>query len=265
MEEKDSTIQPVTSLLAATSLSLQSESEYLLMEATGPTPVVPPKPTTEAAPRPPRMPGEDRRKQLLRVAVESFAQNGFSGTKTKDIAAAAGVSEAILFRHFASKEDLYHAILDEKEAALGAERWFVEMNELAERRDDRGLLQHVARQMIRSFREDAAFHRLLLYASLEGHLLADLFHERFGLPMGDFLSRYVTLRQQEGAFRECDPGFAVMFAVGSMLHYAMARYVLGAKNFPLAEEAIVDQFVDLILNGLEQQPAAGRMAKGKQK
>jgi TetR/AcrR family transcriptional regulator len=234
------------------------------MEAPDLTPVVSSKPT-EAPARPPRMPGEDRRKQLLRVAVESFARNGFSGTKTKDIAAAAGVSEAILFRHFASKEDLYHAILDEKEATFCAERWFVEMNELAERRDDRGLFQHVGRQMIRSFREDAAFHRLLLYASLEGHLLADLFHERFGLPMGDFLTRYVALRQKEGAFRECDPGVAVMFAIGSMVHYAMARHVLGAKNFPPGEEQIMDQFVELILGGLEQHPAASRMTKGKQK
>src|SRR5580692_12258760 len=113
------------------------------MEAV-PIPAVPPKPS-EAPTRPARMPGEDRRRQLLRVAIESFAQNGFSGTKTKDIAAAAGVSEAILFRHFASKEDLYHAILDEKEATMGGGRWFEEMHELAERRDDRGLFQHVGR------------------------------------------------------------------------------------------------------------------------
>jgi len=222
-------------------------SEYLLMNP-APTPSVPPKPAETPA-RPARMPGDDRRRQLLRVAIESFAQNGFSGTKTKDIAAAAGVSEAILFRHFASKEDLYHAILDEKEATLGGERWFVEMNELADRRDDRGLFRHVARQLMRSFREDTAFHRLLLYASLEGHLLAELFHERFGLPLGDFLSRYIALRQQEGAFRECDPGAAVMLLVGSTIHYAMAWHVLGANKFALTEEVIVDQFVDLILGG----------------
>jgi AcrR family transcriptional regulator len=233
------------------------------MEAV-PTPIIPAKPAETSA-RPARMPGEDRRRQLLKVAIESFAQNGFSGTKTKEIAAAAGVSEAILFRHFASKEDLYHAILDEKEATMGGERWFAEMHELAERRDDRGLFQHVARQLIRSFREDAAFHRLLLYASLEGHLLADLFHERFGLPMGDFLSRYIALRQKEGAFQECDPGVAAMFAFGSMVHYAMARHILGAKNFTPSEELIVDQFVELILGGLEQRPTAGRTAKGKQK
>src|SRR5579863_1843615 len=136
----------------------RDRSEYLLMAAV-PLPPDPLKPS-EAPARPPRMPGEDRRRQLLKVAIESFARNGFSGTKTKDIAAAAGVSEAILFRHFASKEDLYHAILDEKEATMGGERWFEEMNELAERRDDRGLFQCVARQMIRSFREDASFHRL---------------------------------------------------------------------------------------------------------
>jgi TetR/AcrR family transcriptional regulator len=242
---------------------LADRSEYLLMASTR-TPAITPKPPETPA-RTPRMQGEDRRRQLLRVAIESFARNGFSGTKTKDIAAAAGVSEAILFRHFASKEDLYHAILDEKEATMGGDRWFVEMNEMAERRDDRGLFQHVARQLIRSFREDAAFHRLLLYASLEGHLLADLFHERFGLPMGDFLSRYVALRQKEGAFQEGDPGVAVMFAIGSMVHYAMARHVLGAKNFAIAEELIVNQFVDLILGGLEQRPSGGRIAKGKQK
>jgi AcrR family transcriptional regulator len=229
-----------------------------------PTPATPAKPA-ETPSRPARMPGEDRRRQLLKVAIESFAQNGFSGTKTKEIAAAAGVSEAILFRHFASKEDLYHAILDEKEATMGGERWFVEMKEMAERRDDRGLFRHVAWQMIRSFREDTAFHRLLLYASLEGHLLADLFHERFGLPMGDFLTRYVALRQKEGAFRECDPGVAVMFAIGAMIHYAMARHVLGAKKFPPDEDAIVDQFVELTLGALEPRPAAGRTVKGKQK
>jgi len=219
----------------------------------------------------PRMPSEDRRRQLLRVAVESFARNGFSGTKTKDIAAAAGVSEAILFRHFSSKEDLYHAILDEKEATLGADRWFTELSALAERRDDRGVFQHLGRQIVRSFREDAAFHRLLLYASLEGHLLADLFHERFGLPTGDYLARYIAQRQQEGAFRACDPGSAVMFAIGSIVHYAMARHIMGAKNFPQAEETIVDQFVDFILAALlrndsnDQRPSVERTPKGKQK
>jgi len=239
------------------------------MEATRPRTQDAAKPAAAAAPavRAARMPGEDRRRQLLGVAVESFARNGFSGTKTRDIAAAAGVSEAILFRHFASKEDLYHAILDAKEAASGTEQWFQEMEALAERRDDRALFRSIARQLISSFRDDVAFHRLLLYASLEGHLLADLFYERFGLPMGDFLGRYVAKRQKEGAFRECEPAAAVLFVMGATIHYAMTRYIFGfgAKKATPREDVMLDQMVELILGGLESRPSQRGKPKGTKK
>ncbi|MBO0800867.1 MAG: helix-turn-helix transcriptional regulator, partial [Blastocatellia bacterium] len=50
-----------------------------------------------------RMAAEDRRQQILEVAVKLFSQKGFRGTTTKEIALAAGVNEAIIFRHFATK------------------------------------------------------------------------------------------------------------------------------------------------------------------
>ena len=53
------------------------------------------------------MAGDERRLQILRVAVTLFAHEGFRGTTTKKIAQAAGVSEAMVFRHFATKEELY--------------------------------------------------------------------------------------------------------------------------------------------------------------
>src|ERR1700686_3900054 len=127
-----------------------------------------------------RMHSDERHRQLLRVAIDSFARSGFGGTKTKDIAAAAGVSEAILFRHFASKEDLYHAILDSRETPEATTQRLQELHEFAARRDDAGLFLNVATKIVESFREDPAFHRLMIYASLEGHLLASLFRERFG-------------------------------------------------------------------------------------
>ena len=60
----------------------------------------------------PRMAGEERRQQLLDVAKNLFSKNGFTGTTTKKIADKAGVSEAMVFKHFANKEELYAAILD---------------------------------------------------------------------------------------------------------------------------------------------------------
>src|SRR5580693_5116093 len=121
-----------------------------------------------------RMHADDRHRQLLRSAIDCVARNGFGGTKTKDIAAACGVSEAILYRHFATKEDLYHAILDTHEAAAGKDEWLAEMRAIAESRDDLGFIRCMLAQILKSFREDTAFHRLMLYAGLEGHSLPGL-------------------------------------------------------------------------------------------
>lgn len=60
-----------------------------------------------------RIPAEERRELLLRVARRLFAERGFEGTKTSQIAEQAGVSEALLYRHFPSKEALYRSVLRE--------------------------------------------------------------------------------------------------------------------------------------------------------
>ncbi len=201
------------------------------------------------------MPGDDRRRQLLKAAIESFAQKGFSGTKTKDIAAAAGVSEAILFRHFSSKEDLYHAILDTKGHGPEKEQLMEELEAFAARRDDFGFFLTLGQRIVESFHDDPAFHRLLLYASLEGHLLASLFRERFGLPMGNFLRGYIVLRQKEGAFYPCDPNTAITYFFGAIVHFAMNRYLFELKDQSFDDQAVVKELVTLAMRGLKKGSA----------
>jgi AcrR family transcriptional regulator len=58
-----------------------------------------------------RLDSDDRRKAIVEAAVPLFARKGFAGTTTRELAAAAGVSEALLFRHFPSKQSLYREIL----------------------------------------------------------------------------------------------------------------------------------------------------------
>ena len=55
-------------------------------------------------------PGSEIRQQILKTAIQLFAQKGFRGTTTREIALAAGVNEVTIFRHFASKQELYSAI-----------------------------------------------------------------------------------------------------------------------------------------------------------
>jgi TetR/AcrR family transcriptional regulator, transcriptional repressor of aconitase len=58
-----------------------------------------------------RLDSDERRKAIVTAAVPLFARKGFAGTTTRELAEAAGISEALLFRHFPSKKHLYGEIL----------------------------------------------------------------------------------------------------------------------------------------------------------
>ncbi|HWO43072.1 MAG TPA: helix-turn-helix domain-containing protein [Candidatus Eisenbacteria bacterium] len=59
-----------------------------------------------------RLSSRERRDAIVGAVREVFARNGFDGTTTRALARAAGVSEALLYKHFPSKESLYAAMLD---------------------------------------------------------------------------------------------------------------------------------------------------------
>ncbi len=60
-----------------------------------------------------RLPAAERRAAILNAALMVFAERSYAGATTAQIARQAGVSEPILYRHFASKQNLYIACLDE--------------------------------------------------------------------------------------------------------------------------------------------------------
>jgi len=60
-----------------------------------------------SAPGRTRLPSDERRQSIVVAAVPLFAAKGFNGTTTRELAEAAGVSEALLYKHFPSKETLY--------------------------------------------------------------------------------------------------------------------------------------------------------------
>lgn len=65
------------------------------------------------------MAAADRRAQIIESARRVFAQKGFAAARTRDIAAEAGVNEAMLYRHFPSKEELFEAsVLESIDAAM---------------------------------------------------------------------------------------------------------------------------------------------------
>jgi AcrR family transcriptional regulator len=60
-----------------------------------------------------RLPAAERRAQLLDVASKLFAEKGYAGATTAELAKSAGVTEPIIYRHFTSKRDLFIALIDQ--------------------------------------------------------------------------------------------------------------------------------------------------------
>lgn len=60
-----------------------------------------------------RMPAAERREQLLAVALDVFAGEGYHQTSMNQIAEAAGITKPVLYQHFASKRELYLALIEE--------------------------------------------------------------------------------------------------------------------------------------------------------
>ena len=65
-----------------------------------------------------RISAAERRELIFRAAGSLFAERGYGGTRLDDVAAAAGVTKPMVYRHFASKKALYMALLEKHEADL---------------------------------------------------------------------------------------------------------------------------------------------------
>lgn len=211
-----------------------------------------------------RMAAEDRRRQIVNVAIRLFSERGFRGTTTKEIAQAAGVSEAIIFRHFATKDELYNAIIDHKACAGDATSQNPALTDAVKcvvaeavgRKDDGAVFEDIALTMIEHHERDPDFLRLLLYSALEGHQLAQMFWDRNVLLMYEFLGGYIRDRQRDGAFRDADPMLVVRAFSGMIIHHSLtntlwdkARTLLDVSNREAARE-----FTRILLRGVSKSP-----------
>ena len=68
-----------------------------------------------------RISGDERRESILQLTSRAFADRGYDGVRTAELAESAGVSEALIYQHFRTKAELYRAAVD-RSADLFAER-----------------------------------------------------------------------------------------------------------------------------------------------
>jgi AcrR family transcriptional regulator len=198
------------------------------------------------------MAGEERRMQILQLAVSLFSKRGFNGTTTREIAQAAGVSEAMVFRHFATKEELYSAILDHKACSDSGFDPITVVAEAVARKDDHAVFESLAFRALEHHDRDPEFHRLLLHAALDRHELADMFWERNVRRVYEFLGEYVRQRQLDGALIELQPAVIVRAFIGMVIHHSLNNTLWDPKRslLDISNEEAARSFADILLGGI---------------
>lgn len=204
------------------------------------------------------MTGDKRREQIIHTAVNLFSQKGFKGTTTKEIARAAGVSEAMVFKHFESKDALYGALLHTKGCREGVQRFPWEENTKLQRalnkKDDFAVFYNIALDAMAKHQADVGFMRLLMYSALEEHELAERFFNEFVAKVYEFIGGYIAQRQRDGVFRKMDPRIAVRAFLGMLIHHSLNNILWDKKRklLDVSNEEAAKNFAEILVRGLKK-------------
>jgi AcrR family transcriptional regulator len=168
-----------------------------------------------------------RRQLILSAAKRCFARNGFAGTTTKSVAAAAAISEGLLFKHFPSKAALYAEILAEECEAdpdlahlLGQEPSTATLVELV-----RGMVGHFMQLRDAPDEEETQRLRLMATSHLDDGEFARLLYDKVGKLLGPTFAASLdsAIAAGEASRIAGDPVNLFWFAHHTVLMAALAQ------------------------------------------
>ena len=194
----------------------------------------------------PRLTKAERKRQLLTHAKQLFVTLGYLHTTTEKIAAAAGVTEPVLYRHFENKKALFLEVLQEIRAAT-VTRWQTETAALA---DPPAKLHAIADMYLGSTRERALefriMHRTLVECADDEEIRALL--REFYLESEAILAAIIAEGQQSGVFRRSlDPRVGAWEIIRTALGYTLTE-PLGVPLY--GESDYIARAVDCLLHCL---------------
>ncbi len=201
-----------------------------------------------------RLKGEERKAQIIDTALTLFAKKGFDRTRTKEIADIIGVSEALIFQHFKTKEGLIKAAL----AALFHSHPLSDelKKQLKEAEaDEASFFQTIAMHFIKHNRGDPRIMKLALYSSLEGGHFGELTRaDETGPSILTLITGYIQKKVDEGVFVKTNAGIAARFFVEAIFMYiADQEAAIIGPVLPFSDEEVVTTLVDIYLRGLKKK------------
>ncbi len=198
------------------------------------------------------MKSNERRSAIVESAINLFAEKGFRGATTRELASVLGVTEPVLYQHFRTKKDLYSAIIEAK--ACEAEEHAGEFLRLVHDHDDRALFTALGSLILERFETDPKLFRLLLYSGLERHELSDMFFDRVVADFLKMVAGYIRRRTREGAFRTVDPAAAARGFIGMFHYHGMVHTLHPGRFGRISRKKLVAELVTVFLGGVVLPP-----------
>jgi AcrR family transcriptional regulator len=166
-----------------------------------------------------RLKAAERKATILAVAKVLFADKGYHGVSVDEIASRLGVSPAILYRHFPSKEALYEAVLNN--IACKRESYVEQVVESDDSFPD--MLRRLTRIYINSVAKDPDYLRMEMQSALEGSAATQQFFENRWRPFTDYIEFSLKELTSSGQAR------ADNCQVVSLMYQGMLREALYTK------------------------------------
>jgi len=195
----------------------------------------------------------DRKNQIIEEAARLFSRFGFRQVTIKQLAETCGITEPAVYRHFASKEALYDAVLDTLQERL-------EFNDLFMRLETEpqlaAILTELACHIMALLDKHQDLYRLFLFSALYEHDKARQLFRSIRGPYVTFLNGQLIRLAREGKIVETSSEITARCFVGMVFDWALGASLwkeLQGKSF--SSEELIANNLPIFLYGLSVREA----------
>ncbi len=193
------------------------------------------------------MKAAERRASILAVAKVLFADKGFHAVSVDEIARRVGVSPAVLYQHFASKEELYEAVLD----SLSAPRETYVEAALDGPDDFASVLHRITRVFISRVEEDPDYIRMELLGALEGGDIAKRFFASRWQSIMDYIENSLQELALEKRIVSVNERPAALLFQGMVREAIYSKCIINAERYQeISLEKLIRQLLQLFLQAI---------------
>ncbi len=196
-----------------------------------------------------KLPANERRQAIVTAATHLFSERGFRGVTTRELAKACGVSEPVLYEHFADKRQLYAAILEQTAASNPSLTRRID-EAFASNLEAPQFIHLIADTIVRFLDKNPNYSRLVLFSALEGHDLAQLNFEHHMKPFHTMLMKRLQADIDRGKLRACDPAAAARVFLGMINQYFIYDLHFGFSISKTSRKKAIEGMVDIFLHGI---------------